>query len=416
MSPNPAHPHSTFGYGGGRTIRQYTYDDNGNMTQRIEGSDTYTFAYDQENRLVSGKKNSVTLASYTYDGDGRRVKAAEGSLTTVYIGDYYEWRSDSTTIQVKYYYANGQRIAMRSNGTLTWLLGDHLGSTTITANGDGSLATEQKYTAWGQTRSGSSPTDRQYTGQINEAQLGLYFYNARYYDSYLARFISPDSIIPLPGNPQAWDRYSYTSNNPINYVDPTGHAQICAQGDEGGGCGGATVAKIFKYYNNGQLSEESFNSALGLFSIEHPNYDAYRDPEIVNNIEFDPGAINSLVKIVGVKWTRINNVRDLWQEIIKLTPLMVLLAVEDADKGSDLFESSRITKITKAESPVWRQLDTYRGNIRTSGEGSSKRYFQWDYTHGDIEVYDSRGKHLGSMDARTGEMYKPAVPGRQIKP
>ena len=66
------------------------------MTQRIEGSDTYTFAYDAENRLVSGAKNGVTLASYAYDGDGKRVKARGGRPYTVYIGDYYEWRDDSS--------------------------------------------------------------------------------------------------------------------------------------------------------------------------------------------------------------------------------------------------------------------------------------------------------------------------------
>jgi hypothetical protein len=97
---------------------------------------------------VTGAKNGATLASYTYDGDGRRVKSVEGGVTTVYIGDYYEWRSDSTTTtEVKYYYAAGQRIAMRKAGTLTWLPGDHLTSTTVTANADGTLASAQKYTA-----------------------------------------------------------------------------------------------------------------------------------------------------------------------------------------------------------------------------------------------------------------------------
>jgi len=109
-------------------------------------------------------------------------------VTTVYIGDYYEWREGPTTTVVKYYYAAGQpsgegrRITMRQPTTLTWLLGDHLGSTTITANENGTLATEQRYTPWGQTRSGSVTTDRQYTGQISEPQLGMYFYNARFYD------------------------------------------------------------------------------------------------------------------------------------------------------------------------------------------------------------------------------------------
>ncbi|GAP16103.1 protein containg RHS repeat-associated core domain [Longilinea arvoryzae] len=220
-----SHPHAvTAIYDASQLIRQYSYDQNGNMTERIEGSDTYTFSYDPENHLISASKNGLVLATYTYDGDGNRVIAVENGVTTVYIGDSYEWRSDSsTTTEVKYYSAVGQRIAMRTNGVLTWLLGDHLGSTTITANANGTLASEQKYTAWGQTRSGSVGNDRQYTGQISESQLGLYFYNARFYDPYLSRWIQPDSIIPNVYYPQDWDRFSYVKGNPIKYNDPSGH-------------------------------------------------------------------------------------------------------------------------------------------------------------------------------------------------
>jgi len=251
------------------------------METRIVSGQTYSLAYDKENRLISGNKNSVTLASYTYDGDGRRVKAVENGLTTVYIGDYYEWRNDSTTTtQVKYYYANGQRIAMRSNGTLTWLLGDHLGSTTITAEANGTLATEQKYTAWGQTRSGSVTTDRQYTGQISEAQLGIYFYNARYYDPYLNHWTQPDTIVPDPYNPQDWDRYSYTRNNPINYVDPTGHKACSSDGDTFDTCTdpldtpASVLAQEFGINFDGDWSESNQGSvvaAVALVSIQFGN-------------------------------------------------------------------------------------------------------------------------------------------------
>jgi hypothetical protein len=51
----------------------------------------------------------------------------------------------------------------------------------------------------------------------------LYFYNARYYNPVLGRFLSPDSIVPKPGNPQSLNRYSYVENNPVNRIDPSGH-------------------------------------------------------------------------------------------------------------------------------------------------------------------------------------------------
>jgi len=49
------------------------------------------------------------------------------------------------------------------------------------------------------------------------------YYNARYYDAPLNRFIQPDSIIPDFYNPQYLNRYSYVQNNPVRYTDPTGH-------------------------------------------------------------------------------------------------------------------------------------------------------------------------------------------------
>ncbi|MBI5877551.1 MAG: RHS repeat-associated core domain-containing protein [Chloroflexi bacterium] len=67
------------------------------------------------------------------------------------------------------------------------------------------------------------PTDVGYTGQRADASTGLMYYGARYYDSYLNRFISADSIVPGAGNPQALNRYSYVMGNPLKYTDPSGH-------------------------------------------------------------------------------------------------------------------------------------------------------------------------------------------------
>jgi len=69
---------------------------------------------------------------------------------------------------------------------------------------------------------GTIGTDKQFTSQILDG-MGLYYYNARYYDPGIGRFISPDTMIPGLSNPQALNRYSYVNNNPLNSTDPTGH-------------------------------------------------------------------------------------------------------------------------------------------------------------------------------------------------
>jgi len=66
-------------------------------------------------------------ACYTYDGDGSRVRSVAGGVTTYYIGNYYEWRVETSgSMGVEYYYAGSQRVAMRVGTALSYLFGDHL--------------------------------------------------------------------------------------------------------------------------------------------------------------------------------------------------------------------------------------------------------------------------------------------------
>jgi hypothetical protein len=74
---------------------------------------------------------------------------------------------------------------MRSNGTLSYILSDHLGSTSLTTDTSGAVTSELRYTAWGEVRyqAGVTPTNYTYTGQYdNTVDFGLMYYNARWYD------------------------------------------------------------------------------------------------------------------------------------------------------------------------------------------------------------------------------------------
>jgi RHS repeat-associated protein len=73
---------------------------------------------------------------------------------------------------------------------------------------------------------GNLGTDRLFTGQRLD-NSGLYYYGARYYDPTIGRFISADTIVPNPANPQSLNRYTYCLNNPLKYSDPTGQDEIC---------------------------------------------------------------------------------------------------------------------------------------------------------------------------------------------
>ena len=89
---------------------------------------------------------------------------------------------------------------MRQGSALTYLYGDHLGSTSLIANASGAVLAETRYLPYGQVywQWGATQTDFGFTGQRLDG-FGLMDYNARYYSSTLGRFVSPDSIVPSVG-------------------------------------------------------------------------------------------------------------------------------------------------------------------------------------------------------------------------
>ena len=149
------------------------YDANGNMTSRRlqTGGTTYSQVWDAENRLISVTAGAQTT-SFTYDGNGALVKKVASGQTTVYVGNYYEKQGSAVT---KYYYFNGQRVAMKTSSGVSYLAGDHLGTTSVTWNASGVKVAESRHLPYGGVRwtSGTMPTDHRFTEQRLTASLGL---------------------------------------------------------------------------------------------------------------------------------------------------------------------------------------------------------------------------------------------------
>ena len=83
-----------------------------------------------------------------------------------------------------------------------------------------------KYSDFGETREiGDTDfyNEIAYTGGIYDESTSLYYLNARYYNPEDARFITQDTYRGEVNNPSSLHLYAYCTNNPINYVDPTGH-------------------------------------------------------------------------------------------------------------------------------------------------------------------------------------------------
>jgi len=201
----------------------YEYDANGNMTWR--GSENQFITWDAENMpaTISGPTGTAT---FVYDGDGNRVIKTENNQSILYVNKYFE-KNLTTGEEICYYYLGGRRIAFKKGDDLEYTHEDHLTGTSLTTDENGDEVATVKYFPFGECRSsiGNVNTDKLFTGQRLD-DTGLYYYNARYYDAGIGRFISADTIVPDPFNPQSLNRYSYCLNNPLRYVDPSGFEEV----------------------------------------------------------------------------------------------------------------------------------------------------------------------------------------------
>jgi RHS repeat-associated protein len=207
-------------------------DVNGNYGLGVTGI-TYGSCTNSLQLIETAPANySAVLASAP--SPGTVISATEIDYPPVSGGNYpnnnlalaSQFASPGQTWKV-YYRAGSQLIAMRtitqSGNVLYFMSSDHLGSSSLTTDANGTVVARQLYDAWGNVRSGGGlPTDIGYTSQRLDA-TGLTYMHARYYSNVLGRFVSADTIVPSGSDPQHFNRYSYVLNNPLAFVDPTGH-------------------------------------------------------------------------------------------------------------------------------------------------------------------------------------------------
>jgi len=135
----------------------------------------------------------------------------------------------TTTTTITYYAFGGQTVAMYDGESLIYYLTDHLGSMVVALDSSGNLLSQQRYLPFGEVREDVgtiTQTDFGYTSQRSLPELGLMDYRARFYSPALGRFLQADTIAPGGDKPQTWNRFTYSSNNPIRYNDPSGHCDL----------------------------------------------------------------------------------------------------------------------------------------------------------------------------------------------
>lgn len=214
------------------TALAYVYDANGNL---ISGDGKY-YEYDDANKLVRvrhGDANGAVIAEYFYDYNGQRIKKVENGVTTYYVGKHYEEVRDGADIKkTDYYFANGERVAKKDlAGNVYYYHSDHLGGTNVITNSSGNLVERIKYYPFGEIREGENEK-YSFTGKEKDKLTDIYYFEARYYNPEFKHFTQADTVSLNLYDPQDLNRYAYVRNNPLRFVDPTGHEKIKAYGRE----------------------------------------------------------------------------------------------------------------------------------------------------------------------------------------
>ena len=177
------------------------------------------------------KTGDTTTLTQTnvYDQDGQRIKRTQDGTSRQYFYDsgVALYTKDGSSISSANILSDsGAAIGTYRSSAYHTYLKDMQGSTTNLLRADGTLSAAYDYADFGETTelAGSSFDNQiRYAGGIYDEETGLYYLNARYYDPETGRFISQDSYRGKIDDPNQWHLYAYCANNPINYVDPSGH-------------------------------------------------------------------------------------------------------------------------------------------------------------------------------------------------
>jgi RHS repeat-associated protein len=247
--------------GGVHQTETYTYDAVGNRLSSEEahpptGSETQNYTYDAENRLTGvqvikdGNTRELVLA---YDPFGRRIaktivrdeigteclspNVCPRTVHYVYDGESIILEYDqSGEVQTRYTHGPGidepLAVEIRNGAIYTpyFYHADGLGSITALSDSQGAVVQRYEYDTFGNptiTTQGNITQTYTFTGREYDAETGMYFYRARYYDPKFGRFVTKDPIGFAGGD---INLYGYVLNDPINSNDPRGlQTYICTR-------------------------------------------------------------------------------------------------------------------------------------------------------------------------------------------
>lgn len=206
----------------------FSYDNNGNLISKTVESNVSNYSWDYNNMLTQVVGGGNTYG-YKYDGLGNRIARVESGVEKRYVVDPSGSLSQvlaetdlSGNITGYYVYGLGLISKITSSGQVYYYHYDGIGSTIALTDLSGDIVNKYAYDAFGDVLSQEEtiPNSFKYVGRfgVTDEGNGLLYMRARYYDPKIGRFINKDPM----GSAGGLNVYSYTGDNPINWVDPLG--------------------------------------------------------------------------------------------------------------------------------------------------------------------------------------------------
>ncbi|MHB8173923.1 MAG: RHS repeat domain-containing protein, partial [Nitrospirota bacterium] len=208
-----------------------------------------------------------TVAKYEYDALGRRIEKNVNGVIKRYLYDGYNILAeydDAGNMKARYTHnlAIDDPLAMQRGGSVYYYHKDALGSITALTDVNGQVAQTYEYDSFGNitNQTGNIENPFTYTGREYDAETGLYYYRARYYDARAGRFINEDPI----GFWGGINLYGYVVNRPLNYIDPFG-LDKCS--DRLGAAG--IIESLYSGASSGNIALGVISSTLTLATLDN---------------------------------------------------------------------------------------------------------------------------------------------------
>jgi RHS repeat-associated protein len=198
----------------------YSHDASGGVT----GDGAHSYTYDAEGRQVS--VDGGTTVTSVYDSANQRVKKVAAGVTTHYVLEgsqvIAEYNGSTGALVREYVYAGNRMVAKEEGGGTYYIHQDRVSMRIMTNQYGGRYGT-QDHLPFGEDASTFGGTDkRRFTTYERDTESNTDYAVNRQYQMANGKFMQPDPILGNPADPQSLNRYSYVTNDPLNFADPLG--------------------------------------------------------------------------------------------------------------------------------------------------------------------------------------------------